>query len=98
MFSMVETGPDIAFATSVVSQFAKNPSRQHTKAVKTIMRYLKATRSIEITYGEEEGRGGDLTIKGYSNSDWAGDHTTRKSTSGFVFMLNGGFVSWCTKR
>ena len=69
MFFMVETRPDIAFAISVVSQFAKNPSRQHTKAVKTIMRYLKATRSVGITYGGEEGGGGDLTIKGYSDSD-----------------------------
>ncbi len=37
MFWMVETRPDIAFATLVVSRFAKNPSRQHQEAVKTIM-------------------------------------------------------------
>lgn len=37
MFSMVETRPDIAFATSVVSRFAKNPSHQHAEAVKTIL-------------------------------------------------------------
>lgn len=80
MFSMVETRPDIALATSVVSRFAKNPSHQHSEAVKTIFRYLKATG---ITYGGEEGR--DLIIKGYSDSDWAGDHTTRKSTSGYQF-------------
>lgn len=95
MFSMVETRPDVAFAMSVVSRFAKNPSRQHTEAVKTIMRYLKATRTLGITYGGEEG--GDLIITGYSDSDWAGDNATRKSTSGFVFMLNGGSVSWCSK-
>ena len=96
IFSMVETRPDITFATLVVSRFANNPSRQHTEAVKTIMRYLKATRTLVITYGKEEG--GDLIIKGYSDSDWAGDHATRKSTSGFFFMLNGGPVSWCSKR
>lgn len=95
MFSMVETRPDIAFATSVVSRFAKNPSHQHTEAVKTILRYLKATKTTGITYG---GEGGDLTIKGYSDSDWAGNHSTRKSTSGFIFMLNGGPVSWCSRR
>lgn len=37
MFSMVETRPDIAYAMSLVSRFAKNPSHQHTKAVKTIL-------------------------------------------------------------
>ncbi len=61
------------------------------------MRYLKATRTVGITYGNGEGSG-NLIIKSYSNSDWAGDHVTRKSTSGFIFMLNGGPVSWCSKR
>ena len=96
IFSMVETRPDIAFATSVVSRFAKNPSYQHIEAVKTILRYLKATRETGITYKGEQG--GDLIIKGYSDSDWASDHSTRKSTSGYIFMLNGGPVSWCLKR
>ncbi len=49
-----------------------------------------------ITYwGEEEG---DLIIKGHSDSDWAGDHARRKWTSGFIFMLNRGPVSWYSKR
>ncbi len=95
MFSIVQTRPDIAFATSVVSRFAKNFSRQQIAAVKTIMQYLKATRTLGIKYGGEEG--GDLIIKDYSDSDWAGDHATKKSTSGFIFMLNGGPVSWCSK-
>lgn len=76
MFSMVETRPDIAYATSVVSRFAKNPSHQYCKAVKTIFRYLKATRETEITHGGEQG--GDLIITGDSDSDWAGDHANRK--------------------
>ena len=50
IFSMVEIRPDIAFAISVVSRFAKNPSHQHIKAVKTIFRYLKAIRDTGITY------------------------------------------------
>lgn len=69
---MVETKLDITFATLVVSYFAKNPSRQYTKAVKTIMHYLKATKNVEITYENSEGSG-NLIIKGYSNSNWAGD-------------------------
>ncbi len=40
MFSMVETRPDIAFATSVASRLAQNPGHQHTEAVKTILRYM----------------------------------------------------------
>lgn len=94
MFSMVETRPDIAFSTSVASRFSKNPSHQHTEAVKTVLKYLKGSRTRGITYGGEE----QLKIQGYSDSDWAGDKESRKSTSGYIFMLNGGPVSWCSKR
>lgn len=94
MFSMVETRPDIAFATSLVSSFAKNPSHQHIEAVKTILKYLKGSIHRGITYGGSE----ELKIEGYSDSDWAGDKESRKSTSGFIIMLNGGPVSWCSKR
>ena len=51
MFLMVETRPDIAFATSVASRFAKNPGSQHTEVVKTILQYLKGSRERGITYG-----------------------------------------------
>ena len=95
MSSMVQTRPDIVFATSVVSRFAKNPSRQHKEVVKNIIRYLKATQTLGIIYGGEDG--GDLIIKGYSDSDWTRDHATKESTSGFIFMLNGRTVSWCSK-
>ena len=94
MFSMVKTRSDIAFAISVASRFAKNPSHQHTEAVKTILRYMKGSRQRGITYGGQD----KLSIEGYSNSDGAGDKESRKSTSGFIFMLNGGPVSWCSKR
>ena len=46
-----------------------------------------------ITYG-----GGDMSVQGYSDSDWAGDREDRKSTSGYIFMLNNGPISWCSKR
>lgn len=67
MFLMVETRPDIAFATSVISCFTKNLSGQHTEVVKTIMRYLKVIKILDITYGEEER--GDLIIKDYFDLD-----------------------------
>ena len=50
---MIETRPDITFATSVVSWFTKNPLHQHIKAIKTILQYLKAARNTEITCSEK---------------------------------------------
>ena len=91
MFAMIETRPDIAYATSVVSRHAKNPGKSHMEAAKQILRYLSATRDRGITFG-----GGDLSIQGYSDSDWASDKEDRKSTSGYVFMLNNGPISWAS--
>lgn len=50
MFSMVETRPDIAFATSVASDFAKNPSHLHSEAVKTILKYFKGPKNQAIVF------------------------------------------------
>ena len=66
------------------------------EAVKTILRYLKGSRDRGITYGGLDQE--QLLVEGYSDSDWAGDKEGRRSTSGFIFMLNGGPVSWCSKR
>ena len=63
MFSMVETRPDIAFATLLASRFAKNPGHQHTKAVKTILQYLKGSKDQGIMYGGQE----ELLVEGYSD-------------------------------
>lgn len=89
IFSMVKTRPDIAFATSVARRFVKNPSHQHTKAIKTILQYLKGLRNREITYKGQS----KLKVEGYSNFNWAGDKKSQKSTSSFIFILNGGPVS-----
>lgn len=35
---------------------------------------------------------------GYADSDYPGDKDARKSTSGYVFMLSGGVVSWSSKK
>ena len=92
MFAVIETRLDIAYATSVVSRHAKNPGKSHMEAANQILRYLSATRDRGITFG-----GGDLSIQGYSDSDWAGDKEDRKSTSGYVFMLNNGPIRWASK-
>lgn len=94
MFSIVERKPDIAFATSLISHFVKNPGHQHTKAVKIILQYLKGFRKRGILYGDQE----KLLVEGYLDSDQAGDKKSQKSTFDFIFMLNGGSVSWYSKK
>ena len=61
------------------------------------MRNLKTTRSVKITYDRDKG-GKNLTIKRYSDSDWAGDQVIRKLIFNFVFMLNRVHVNWYAKK
>ena len=57
-----------------------------------IMRYLKVTMDYCLVYQRSE-----LSLVGYSDVDWGGDLDQLKSTSGYVFLLNKGAISWCSK-
>ena len=89
MYLMVRTRPDIAFAVCKLSTFSNNPTDTHWQALKRIFRYLAGTRHRGIVYG-----GADAPLTGYTDADWAGDHDSARSTSGFEFTLNGGAISW----
>ena len=93
MYAMMGTRPDIAYAVSVVSRFASNPNESHWKAVKRILRYLRATLSLKLVF-----RGPLEPLSGYTDSDYAGDTATRRSTSGYVFHLGSAAISWSSKR
>lgn len=54
---------------------------------------MKETLDLGITY---QGNGTNK-LEEFCDSDYAGDQKTKKSTSGFIFMLNGGAVSWSSK-
>ena len=58
------------------------------------MRYLKSTATQKLRFGP----GGANTVKIYSDADWAGDRTDRKSISGGVAMFYGGPISWSSKK
>jgi hypothetical protein len=93
MYAMLGSRPDIAFAVSMVSRFASNPTPEHVTAAKRILRYLRGTLDYQLTY-----RGDLAALTGYSDADWAGDKETRRSTGGFVFNVGSGSISWSSKR
>jgi hypothetical protein len=92
------TRPDIAFAVSELSRFISNPGSVHLIAAKRVFRYLKQTISDGITYSLNMDEFPVNTLWGFVDSDWAGCPDTRRSTSGFVFILNGAAISWKSKR
>jgi hypothetical protein len=89
MYAMVCTRPDIAHAVGVVSRFLSDPGREHWNAVKWIMRYLRGTSKLCLSFGS-----GKPMLVGYTDSDMAGDVETRKSTSSYLITFSGGAVSW----
>ncbi|KAM7489606.1 hypothetical protein LguiB_027090 [Lonicera macranthoides] len=72
----------------------ENPIETHLLAAKRIFRYLKGTSDFGILYK----RGEKTSLIGFSDSDYAGDLDDRKSTSGAVFMLNFGAITWSSKK
>lgn len=91
LYAALVSRPDIAFSVGVVSRFLENPGVEQITAVKRILRYLKATSELGIVY--ESG----TSLVGYTDADFAGMET-RQSTTGFVFMMGGGPVTWRSQR
>lgn len=88
------TRPDIAYAVSVVSQFMHSPSKEHMEAVYRILKYLKGTPGKGLLFS----KGGVSNVEGYTDADWAGDQTTRRSTSGYFTFVEGNLVTWRSKK
>ncbi|KAH9762289.1 hypothetical protein KPL70_000762 [Citrus sinensis] len=92
MYAMVCTRANIAYAVSVVSRFMSNPGKLHWDAVKWVMRYLKGTLDHGLMYGKSKHE--VCEVRGYVDSDFAGDLDRRKSISGYLFMLDSCLISW----
>ena len=94
LYLSTRTRPDIAFAVSTVAKYTANPTEQHWKAVKHILRYIAGT----INFGLQFTRSGSTDCTGFSDADWAGDIDDRKSTSGYLFRVGGAPVSWRSRK
>ena len=91
------TRPDISFAVGVLARYMQSPSEKHWRWGKRVLRYLKGTLDHVLRF-TVEGMDKKLSVEGYSDSDWAGCLSTRKSTSGQVFMMGRCAMSWKSAR
>jgi hypothetical protein len=94
IYLSVVSRPDISYAVSKAGQHMADPTMADMIKVKRIFRYLKGTSNYMLKYHKN----GNTELMGYSDADWAGDQETRKSTSGYVFLLAGAAISWSSKR
>jgi hypothetical protein len=84
--------PDISFAVGVLARFQDFPNLSTCTAIKHLLKYLNSTKDLSLIFsGKING------LVGFCDSDWASDHLTRKSTSGFVFFLGNSPISWQSK-
>ncbi|RVW38157.1 Retrovirus-related Pol polyprotein from transposon TNT 1-94 [Vitis vinifera] len=90
MYAQVCTRPDIAYIVGMLGRYLSNPGMDHWRAAKRVMRYLQRTKEYMLTYRRLD----QLELIGYSDSDFAGCQDSRRSTSGYIYLLAGGAISW----
>lgn len=90
MYSMIGTLPDIAYGVGLVSRFMSAPSQVHWDAVKWLMRYIRGTTELKLTFKKDD----QFEVKGYCDSDYASDLDRRRSITGYVFQVGGNTMSW----
>ena len=78
-----------------MARFCSDPTEEHWTAVKRIFHYLQGTANYGLEYSKQNGDG---NLVGFSDADWAGDPNDRKSTSGYIFVMNGGAISWKSRK
>ncbi|XP_019170478.1 PREDICTED: uncharacterized protein LOC109166047 isoform X2 [Ipomoea nil] len=88
------TRPDIAFPVSVVSQFMQAPMRTHWEGAVGIVKYLKNAPGKGILYADH----GHMRVEAFSDADWAGSLSDRRSTTGYCVFIGGNLVSWKSKK
>ena len=93
IYLMIGTRPDIAWAVSRLSQYMQEPTSTHVESAKHVFRYLRQTTDHKIWY-----KGASLSgLIGYSDADWGENRDNRRSTTGFVFLMADGAVTWTSR-
>ncbi|GKA24422.1 zinc finger, CCHC-type containing protein [Tanacetum coccineum] len=93
MYAMISTRPDIAYAIGRLSRFTSNPSRPNWKAITRVFKYLKGTMNYSLSY-----IGYPSVLEAYSDASWINHVEDLSSTSGWVILLEGGSISWASKK
>ena len=97
MYLMLGTHPDIAYTVGALSCFSAKPNLSHWEPAKQILRYIQATKDMELRFDGTE-ISMDLDFHGYSDAGWSQDPENSWSTSDFLFMSNCGAISWSSKQ
>lgn len=95
MYAATITRPDLAYPAGLLARFMSKWSKEHYRAAKHLLRYLKGTADYALTFDASTC---ERTLQGYVDADWGGCLTSRRSTTGFANLLFGGLVAWKSRR
>jgi transposase InsO family protein len=91
------TRPDITYTVNKLCKFMSNPGAVHWQALKHLVRYLKGTAGLGLTYNFSQAKMSSLGLHGYTDASYADCPDTSKSTIGYVFYFGGAILSWFSK-
>jgi hypothetical protein len=91
---LTNTRPNKCFVLNTLSQFLVEPRHFHLVAAKHVMRYLKGTLDFGLSYNGDH----DFKLSGYTDSDWDGSVSDRKSTLGCCSSLGSAMISWQSRK
>jgi hypothetical protein len=97
LYASMVSRPDITYSVQALSRHFQSTGPEHLVAAKRVLKYLKGTIDKGIIYRGHKDPDHSTSLIGYSDSDWGSDIDTRRSTTGYIFTLNSGAISWGSK-
>ncbi|KAG5875725.1 hypothetical protein JTB14_007660 [Gonioctena quinquepunctata] len=95
LYVSVNTRPDISSSVSILSRKVSCPNQTDWNELKRVVRYLKGTSHFNLRLSKKELK---EPLIGYADADWAEDSLDRQSNSGYIFKMNGGTISWASRK
>ena len=89
MYLMNCTRPDIAYTIGRLSRYTQSPNYDYWTAVRRVLKYLRDTINYGLCFS-----GFPSVLEGFSDANWISDSDEMKSTSRYVFILDGSAFSW----
>lgn len=77
----------------MLCRFTSRPSNEHWQAIEQVMWYFKNTMNLDLHYQRFH-----VVLEGYSDADWNTLSYDSEATSGYVFNIAKGYVSWKLKK
>ena len=92
LYCAISTRPDISYATGMLCRAMTKPTPELYAAAERVLIYLECTKDLGITFDNVGPH--SLVVSGMSDSDWS----VKNSTSGYIFSIANGIVSWLSKK